>query len=605
MYDLMAEVREIKKEVQALRDELSLTKRKYEDLLYNLDDDNFSGRIRKEKDGMKTEIDQTADRVAIMASDINGLDSALIVEAGRITQVVSAVYGDVIIYSNSTSPYLPPEGADREKTYYNLANQKFYKFESDKWVETTAPVNTMQSQVVQTAGEISSVVENVFGESETSIQSQITQTAGVITQEVTDRQTADGLLQSDITQTAASIKQTVQANYGNPVEINDLDDRVNKSKLYYYEPGNLYYFWNGEAWESTSQANFGTVFEQTATGFKLKGNVSIKGDLITSGKIKTSDFDGVGNDYIQMQREFITFRNDELIKMALGFVKDKDGTGIPGIVLGAGDGTGKNVGYITKDATGIDIFYITEDETAVRLRLDESGKIFLNGTEVPAFDEDNPLQDDYIAKAEQWNKAVLGTKDTDGEYRVTNSEIKDGANISAAKIESLIVGTNVTMGADAVIEWTKVNNKPDFKTVATSGSYSDLTNKPSIPTVPSYITSTKITQTTIESPSITGGTITGGEVRSNLSSTTYGQYISLNSSDASLDLYYQSLGGSPEHRGTIYQAGGSMYIKPMGASVLYIGNEPSGGNTHKTYPVGTWDFTNATVDNLLVYARFM
>ena len=36
--------------------------------------------------------------------------------------------------------------------------------------------------------------------------------------------------------------------------------------------------------------------------------------------------------------------------------------------------------------------------------------------------------------------------------------------------------------ADAV-EWDNVLNKPTFSTVATSGSYNDLSNKPTIPTV--------------------------------------------------------------------------------------------------------------------------
>jgi hypothetical protein len=44
---------------------------------------------------------------------------------------------------------------------------------------------------------------------------------------------------------------------------------------------------------------------------------------------------------------------------------------------------------------------------------------------------------------------------------------------------------------------------------------SDLAYLDDIPTLPSYIKSTKITSTTIESPSIIGGTITGGSITSN------------------------------------------------------------------------------------------
>ncbi len=66
-----------------------------------------------------------------------------------------------------------------------------------------------------------------------------------------------------------------------------------------------------------------------------------------------------------------------------------------------------------------------------------------------------------------------------------------GQYIDTATIQNLVVGNNVTMGANATISWANV------------------TSQPFIPTVPSYITSTKITSTSIESPNITGGVLTG------------------------------------------------------------------------------------------------
>lgn len=48
---------------------------------------------------------------------------------------------------------------------------------------------------------------------------------------------------------------------------------------------------------------------------------------------------------------------------------------------------------------------------------------------------------------------------------------------------------NATGGGTAdSVAWGNVTGKPDFKTVATSGSYNDLTNKPTIPTVPTIST---------------------------------------------------------------------------------------------------------------------
>lgn len=49
--------KELRNEVQRLRDELAIMQRKYEDILYNLDNENFSEQIIKEKNGMKTQIE--------------------------------------------------------------------------------------------------------------------------------------------------------------------------------------------------------------------------------------------------------------------------------------------------------------------------------------------------------------------------------------------------------------------------------------------------------------------------------------------------------------------------------------------------------------------
>lgn len=88
---------------------------------------------------------------------------------------------------------------------------------------------------------------------------------------------------------------------------------------------------------------------------------------------------------------------------------------------------------------------------------------------------------------------------------IANSKIKNleankittnEAKIKTAQIENLEVGGNVTMGPNATISWNQV------------------TNQPTIPVLPSYITQTKITSTTVESPIIVGGEIRGGKITS-------------------------------------------------------------------------------------------
>ena len=63
--------------------------------------------------------------------------------------------------------------------------------------------------------------------------------------------------------------------------------------------------------------------------------------------------------------------------------------------------------------------------------------------------------------------------------------IEDSSNLitSGAVYDAIQEG----IGSKSVV-WDDITNKPDFKTVATSGSYSDLTNKPIIPTKTSQLT---------------------------------------------------------------------------------------------------------------------
>ena len=113
----------LKKEVQQLRDDLARMKRSYEDILYNIDTDNFSEAFIKENnetktlvkitaDGIKTkvskaelenaqkelstEIDQRADAITLSVSAIDGkvsaLESDINITAEGILSTVSEVY---------------------------------------------------------------------------------------------------------------------------------------------------------------------------------------------------------------------------------------------------------------------------------------------------------------------------------------------------------------------------------------------------------------------------------------------------------------------------------------------------------------------------------
>ena len=196
--------KELRREVMLLRDELAILSRKYEDAIYNLDDDNFSARMRKEKKDMSTQILQTAEQIQLQAEKI-----------------------------------------DENDTYY-------------------------LSQFTVTAGKIESAVKAV--------------------------DSLNGTFNTQITQTGDRIRMVANAAYKNPTEVEDFSVVSSKdtTKVYYDKKTKLYYHHDGYSWVSSTNGNFGSVFEQTEGGFKLKGNVSISGTLITDGsisasKIKTDD----------------------------------------------------------------------------------------------------------------------------------------------------------------------------------------------------------------------------------------------------------------------------------------------------------------------------
>lgn len=69
------------------------------------------------------------------------------------------------------------------------------------------------------------------------------------------------------------------------------------------------------------------------------------------------------------------------------------------------------------------------------------------------------------------------------ELPVASDTVLGGVMIgSGLSINQGVLSANRGGVADSV-DWSKVQNKPDFATVATSGDYNDLSNKPSIPSV--------------------------------------------------------------------------------------------------------------------------
>lgn len=176
--------KELRAEVQLLRDELAIFKRKYEDAIYNLDSSNFGKSFTVEQNNMKAQIKFSADEIKTKVS-----------------------------------------GTDLENTLSDY------------------------STVSQTAEAISSVVSKQANLSEAipvSSAEQFTDTSAIYV-----LQTKDGK--------------------GN----------VTAEKYYYYNS-------LSNAWEILSGDSIYTVFNQTAEGFALKGNVLIDGNTVITKNLTLS-----------------------------------------------------------------------------------------------------------------------------------------------------------------------------------------------------------------------------------------------------------------------------------------------------------------------------
>lgn len=211
--------KQLRDEVQQLRDELSRFKRIYEDSIENLDDSNLSAHLIKEKENMKTEISVSADGV-----------KSLVVKTDEMSEQYSTL----------------SQTADEIKSEVS---------------KVTSDVSDFKSDITQRAESIEASVEQVNGDI--------------------------GKFKTTINQTSTNITSIVQATYSNPTEVEGFDINNDEyNKVFYDTLSNLYWHYNGSEWESSSNGNFGTVFEQTAGCFKLKGNVKVSGDLVSGGVIQ-------------------------------------------------------------------------------------------------------------------------------------------------------------------------------------------------------------------------------------------------------------------------------------------------------------------------------
>ena len=277
--------KQLRNEVQELRDELARFKRAYNDTIENLDDSNLSEYLIKEKEGMKTEIEVSADGI-----------KALVVKSDELGERCATIEAT----------------ADKIQTQVTKNQENIGKFDS-KLTQTAEKITA----------EVTAVKEDVG-----TFKTAINQRADSIESSVSAIETDVGEFNSKIEQTKDSITTAVNAAYSNPVEVNGFSSNTaDKSKIYYNTVNNKYYHYDGEKWVSGSNANFGTVFEQTADGFMMRGNVRITKIAQVDGNLKIGDISS------DNESKSIIFNSGANISTLDGGAAGKTGIGINASVI--------------------------------------------------------------------------------------------------------------------------------------------------------------------------------------------------------------------------------------------------------------------------------
>lgn len=270
---------ELRAEVQRMSNEMAQMKRTYEDMLYNLDASNFSGQYVKESEGYKSMIKQTAKAITTMVSN-EELEKYSTTEqtAEQIKAVVS-----------STKEITDGLGERIEKNESAITQTA---------TDILAEVSKVQNEVETNKASIEVNAEAIKSKVEqTYVDDEISGAVGGINTMLEEEY-------STIEQTAEAIQSMVLKRFDmkNAIKVTgEIPDDAKESMVYCVqvplvvndeavtdEEGNIipasetYYYYNdvlGE-WTELEGDSIYTVFEQTADGFRMRGNVVIDGSLV-------------------------------------------------------------------------------------------------------------------------------------------------------------------------------------------------------------------------------------------------------------------------------------------------------------------------------------
>lgn len=252
--------KQLRNEVQLLRDELAIMKRKYEDIIYNLDTDNFSSRFVKEQGNMRTAIEVNAEGIKTKVSN-EEFESSKTQTAEKIeSEVKKLTDADTELSSTIT------QTAEAIRSEVKTATETLDgKFENYSTIEQTAKQISASVAEVKTYAEgyVTDALANSGYVTNATLKSQLDIYANGIYSEV-----------SEIYETKESADASYSSLQGSVSSISQTASRIS-SRVSDVE--------NGE---------FGgyTLFEQTSSKFTFVGDVEMSGNAIVGGIITGASF---------------------------------------------------------------------------------------------------------------------------------------------------------------------------------------------------------------------------------------------------------------------------------------------------------------------------
>lgn len=358
--------KQLKNEVQLLRDELALFKRKYEDAIYNLDSDNFGKSFTVEQNNMKAQIKITANSIKTMVSDtdlaaelekystieqtaeaiktkVSNADlAAELKKYSTIEQTTEAISTEVTNINSATDNKLKlystlEQTAEAIKT--TVSKSYVVNLLDDEYVTDAE----MKSQISQTETEIKAEVSNKYAtqNSVTGIKSEIKANSDSISAIVAGNYTED-LLSNYLTGIVISPNSIKMVN-GNAYSQYNSDglkfyDSSNQVEGWAIEPSNSYggalnYYVNNGLCYTFGSGLSGTGY--TVTDLVIKAKNTQRGRFVvdvSAGSYKEVKF--VGMDYSSSDENSPYIYANEKLLATQDWVKANAGSGSVVAVFG-------------------------------------------------------------------------------------------------------------------------------------------------------------------------------------------------------------------------------------------------------------------------------